>query len=142
MAGIAPLKAHLVKTTYNERSQPSKTWNGGRHFTGSAIYSTRGRFCCLSLGPRPSYPVAKQGGDLQLATQLQGHTTKVLLVKSPGYYYQERMSHRRWHRSVQHRAHRLTKPFFTSKQQAETTDGARRQPVIVEVLSPSPPPSR
>ena len=26
MAGIAPLKAHLVKTTYNERSQPSKTW--------------------------------------------------------------------------------------------------------------------
>ena len=47
MGGIAPLKAHLVKTTYNERSQPSKTWNGGRHFTGSAIYSTRGRFCCL-----------------------------------------------------------------------------------------------
>ena len=36
MAGIAPLKAHLVKTTYNEQSQPSKTWNGGRHITGSA----------------------------------------------------------------------------------------------------------
>ena len=42
MAVIAPLKAHLVKTSYNERSQPSKTWNGGRHITGSAIYSTRG----------------------------------------------------------------------------------------------------
>ena len=24
------LKAHLVKTSYNERFQPSKTWNGGR----------------------------------------------------------------------------------------------------------------
>ena len=50
MAGIAPLKAHLVKTTYNERSQPSKTWNGGRHITGSAIYSTRGRFCTIISG--------------------------------------------------------------------------------------------
>ena len=40
MAGIAPLMAHLVKTSYNERSQPSKTWNGGRHITGSAICST------------------------------------------------------------------------------------------------------
>ena len=48
MAVIAPLKAHLVKTTHNERSQPPKTctWNGGRHITGSAIYSTRGIFCC------------------------------------------------------------------------------------------------
>ena len=40
MAGIAPLKSHLVKTSSNEQSQPSKTWNGGRHITGSALYST------------------------------------------------------------------------------------------------------
>ena len=46
MAGIAPLKAHPVKMSYNERSQPSKKWNGGRHIARSAIYSTRGRFCC------------------------------------------------------------------------------------------------
>ena len=41
MAGIAPLKAHPVKMSYNERSQPSKKWNGGRHIARSAIYSTR-----------------------------------------------------------------------------------------------------
>ena len=47
MAVIAPLKAHLVKTSYNERSQPSKTLNGRRHITGSAIYSTRGEILLL-----------------------------------------------------------------------------------------------
>ena len=47
MDGITPLKAHLFKTSCDEWSQPvSNTWNGGRHITGSAIYSTRGRFCC------------------------------------------------------------------------------------------------
>ena len=35
MAGIAALKAHLVL-----QQAVSKTWNSGRHITGSAIYST------------------------------------------------------------------------------------------------------
>ena len=46
MAGMAALKAHLVETSSNEQSQPSKTWNGGRHITESAIHSTRRGFCC------------------------------------------------------------------------------------------------
>ena len=37
---------HLVEMSYSKRSQPSKTWNGGRYITGSTVYSTRGRFCC------------------------------------------------------------------------------------------------
>ena len=45
MAGIAPLKAHLVKTTYNERSQPSMVADSSPevllivHAGDSAVYT-------------------------------------------------------------------------------------------------------
>ena len=45
MAGIAPLKAHLLKTTYNERSQPSMVADSSPevllivHAGDSAVYT-------------------------------------------------------------------------------------------------------
>ena len=45
MAGMAVLKAQLVKTSDNE---PSKMWNSGRCITPEVLFiiHTHGRFCC------------------------------------------------------------------------------------------------
>ena len=61
VAGIAALKAHLVKSSYSKRFQPSKHGIVA-DITESAIYSTRGRFCCYysdygeyTLSPSPRF---------------------------------------------------------------------------------------
>ena len=55
MAGIAALKAQLAKASYNERFQPSKTWNSGRHITGSAIFITHAGDSAVTTVTTESY---------------------------------------------------------------------------------------